>query len=314
MITYYDILGVSESATQEEIRAAYHAQIKYFHPDVFPGDKEVAKRKTLQLNEAYSVLSDPDVRREYDRYLNGEEYRYQNVSQSNKYRYQDPEQKRKTENVYSEMDKKPDNRLQVVLSLAVSLVVLVGAVFWFGASGEKNTGAPSDKDNSIQADENGSTQNVEEDKSYFNFMADYDDENTEPEKIPEPLPLPKTGDILDSSTRVREAPFTVSTRGDSNYLVKLKDSITGYDVMVFFVRGGETAELDVPLGDFEMYYATGEEWYGLDDLFGDDTRYYKAEDRFMFYEENGYINGWTVELYLQSNGNLDTVSVDKSDF
>lgn len=64
--TYYDILGVSETASYEEIKKAYRAQIRFFHPDVFDGSPEVANAKTIELNEAYGVLSDAKKRMEYD--------------------------------------------------------------------------------------------------------------------------------------------------------------------------------------------------------------------------------------------------------
>lgn len=66
-MNYYDILGIPKSASMAEIRAAYLIQIKYFHPDVFPGNPEIAKVKTTQLNEAYFVLSNAARRAAYDR-------------------------------------------------------------------------------------------------------------------------------------------------------------------------------------------------------------------------------------------------------
>lgn len=84
--------------------------------------------------------------------------------------------------------------------------------------------------------------------------------------------------------------------------------------MSFFVRAGETANVDVPLGEYTLYYATGETWYGPELVFGDETIYYKADETFDFYEEGGYINGWTVELYLQFDGNLSTDTIDPDEF
>lgn len=65
-LTYYDILGVPFDATQEQIKKAYKEQIRFFHPDVFDGSEEVAKIKTLQLNEAYEILGNPQKRSIYD--------------------------------------------------------------------------------------------------------------------------------------------------------------------------------------------------------------------------------------------------------
>lgn len=66
MLNYYHILGVPIGSSTEAIKQAYREQIKFFHPDVFQGNPEIAYRKTLILNEAYEILSNPDKRREYD--------------------------------------------------------------------------------------------------------------------------------------------------------------------------------------------------------------------------------------------------------
>lgn len=67
--TYYDILGVPEDASIEEIKKAYRDQIRFFHPDVFEGSPEIANEKAAELNEAYRVLSNPEERAKYDYWL-----------------------------------------------------------------------------------------------------------------------------------------------------------------------------------------------------------------------------------------------------
>lgn len=67
MIDYYAILEVDCKASQEEIKKAYLLLIKKFHPDVTQFDKKYSEEKTRILNEAYSVLSDVEKRKEYDK-------------------------------------------------------------------------------------------------------------------------------------------------------------------------------------------------------------------------------------------------------
>jgi molecular chaperone DnaJ len=64
---YYEILGVSKDASQEEIKRAYRQLAKKYHPDANPGDK-VAEEKFKEAAEAYEVLSDPEKRAKYDQY------------------------------------------------------------------------------------------------------------------------------------------------------------------------------------------------------------------------------------------------------
>ena len=63
----YEILGISKSATEDEIKKAYRKKAKQYHPDANPGDKE-AEEKFKEANEAYSILSDPDKKAKYDAY------------------------------------------------------------------------------------------------------------------------------------------------------------------------------------------------------------------------------------------------------
>jgi curved DNA-binding protein len=64
---YYDILGLSKTATPEEIKRAYRKIARKCHPDLNPGDKE-AETKFKNLNEANEVLSDPEKRQKYDQF------------------------------------------------------------------------------------------------------------------------------------------------------------------------------------------------------------------------------------------------------
>ena len=64
---YYEVLGVDRGADESAIKSAYRKLAKKYHPDVNPGDKE-AEKKFKEATEAYSVLSDPQKRRQYDQF------------------------------------------------------------------------------------------------------------------------------------------------------------------------------------------------------------------------------------------------------
>lgn len=64
---YYDVLGVSRSATQDEIRKAYLKLAHKYHPDKTGGDK-AAEEKLKEINQAYDILKNPEKRKKYDQF------------------------------------------------------------------------------------------------------------------------------------------------------------------------------------------------------------------------------------------------------
>src|SRR3954462_2173934 len=63
----YDSLGVKKDASQDEVKKAYRKLVRQYHPDKNPGD-EAAEAKFKEVQAAYDVLSDPEKRKQYDRF------------------------------------------------------------------------------------------------------------------------------------------------------------------------------------------------------------------------------------------------------
>ena len=133
---------------------------------------------------------------------------------------------------------------------------------------------------------------------------------TEPE-----VPLPPNGWNQNLSGRRGLAPFEVRTRaGGGHYFVKVADWATGVPVATMVVHEGSSAEILLPLGSYEVKYAAGTTWYGPDYLFGPETAFGRADSRFDFVEEGNQYSGYTVELYLQRDGNLRTSTIRADQF
>ncbi len=65
---YYNILGVSRNASDDDIKKAYRKLAMQFHPDKNPGKEKWANEKFKEINEAYAVLGNPEKRKQYDQF------------------------------------------------------------------------------------------------------------------------------------------------------------------------------------------------------------------------------------------------------
>lgn len=126
--------------------------------------------------------------------------------------------------------------------------------------------------------------------------------------------MPRDGTVKMFTNKEAIAPLSISTPTGSSYLVKLYNNSTNSLTMNIFLRGGGTTEVKVPLGKYTLKYATGGQWYGYEHYFGPNTSYSKAEDIFNFYKTSRGVSGYTLTLYTVSNGNLQTTSINGTNF
>ena len=129
-----------------------------------------------------------------------------------------------------------------------------------------------------------------------------------------PKPTPFTGymDLKDISEAV--VPFQLKTPSDgNNYLIKMENNHTQVSYR-FFVRSGDVLETKVPVGVYSIKYAYGKNWYGSQNLFGEETSYVQLNESFNFSFDGYKYNGYTVELIKQLNGNLKSNPIGSEQF
>lgn len=289
-VDYYALLGVPKfCSSQDEIRRAYLAQARFFHPDAGNVTPEIAHQKMQQLNTIYDTLKDPDARRLYDAKLLSpvKAEASPSFSTSPAPPTQPPRH----------ASRAPSRFKQTVVALASIAATLFGCLVLICIS--SNIGKPS------------ATTVVTAEAINTPVTAQ---PSFPPASTMKPFPVPDSGEVLYHDQQDRVAPFTIETSGSGYYVVKLKDHISGVDVLCVFIHAGDIVDVDVPLGDFDLFYASGDVWYGLKRLFGDATVCSKSTSLFDFSEIGGYVSGWTVTLYPVYNGNMQTISIDIDEF
>lgn len=273
-MTHYEILEVSETASQEVIKMAYKALLFKYHPDKYKGDGDVAHDLTQRINEAFSILSNPELRMHYD----------------GKLRYD-------RDNSYDEFDNTNytniNNNYKVPLSskllrIRKPIIWIVVLLVLFAIGGGFDSSTPS------------KTQAETEQTAEF----------SEPQ-----VATPPTGLIANYTNQEGLAPFEIKTSStDADYYIKMTNIGENIPMMTLFINGGETLDVNIPIGVYEVKYAVGQIWYGEEYLFGPETQYTKFDQTFEFTEDESGTNGWTIDLLEQVGGNLDSSYIDPESF
>jgi len=217
-------------------------------------------------------------------------------------------------------DKKPSGTAKAAVAvIAAACVIIVFCLIWITSA---LTRAPlSERSSPILSVATGPS------LTFGLIPAPAPSPTTSPVPTPAPTPAPSpvpiyNGEIVHEPLSERLAPLTVEVSDDADYYIVLEPTCDDFldsarrasNRMSFYVSAGSSVEIDVPLEDYEIYYATGHTWYGPELKFGDNTRLYKCDDTFYFYFDGQYYNGWTLTLYAVLDGNLDTTQVSESDF
>ncbi len=294
---YYEILGVAVDVSQEEIARAFKQALKELPED----PAELAGTRN-QLEKAYYVLGDEMRKFEYDQVMFNTKFpasnsdtkppSYEPDSTVNAFRSDQPLSKQ--DQYYDRFASASRNRKQGK-DKRPSAWILAGLFLFVYVLGK--AWLPGD------VPEPGPE----------NLPAVNSDSLMPQPDIP-PLQLPPGGEVHYYTGGEPLAPFSVNTAEGSNYFVKLVDPDTKTEVVTLFVRGGEWAETKVPLGNYELRYASGQDWYGEEYLFGTGTVCVRASQEFRFYQNESGFMGHTVILIKQAGGNLNTRPMALTEF
>lgn len=132
MKTLYEILEVSENASQEIIEKAYKVLAKKYHPDLQPQEKKQEAEKTMKmLNEAYCVLSNPIKRKSYDEKLQEQRkqemnYYHENIPNAKEQQYQTAGENQNNKIKYKWTWKNDKDFI-----ITIFIIIAIGAFLWF---------------------------------------------------------------------------------------------------------------------------------------------------------------------------------------
>lgn len=154
---------------------------------------------------------------------------------------------------------------------------------------------------------------------FFSYVFSLMESTSEPELTLNSVPLQEVPALMNGTidlytNQPRVAPLEIDTSGSGYYFVKLVKTETDETVMTIFIHAGQTITTEVPLGSYDVKYASGENWYGYQDLFGTETIYSKANSVFNFQDTGNQISGYTITLYKMIDGNLSTSEILAADF
>ncbi|UNC91222.1 hypothetical protein [Candidatus Contubernalis alkaliaceticus] len=132
----------------------------------------------------------------------------------------------------------------------------------------------------------------------------------------EPIqPLPKHGTTVEYSEEEAIAPFKIITKPQELfYFIKVVEWDSKRPVLTIFIHSGQDVDLLMPIGSYEIRFASGKTWHGEEHLFGSRTNYEKADERFNFTISGQQVFGYTLQLIDQQDGNLKKVKMKADEF
>ncbi len=316
MATPHEILNVSPDASIDEIRQAYRDLVKVWHPDRFRGDGRLEQKATERLKEitaAYRALT-------------------QSQSSGERRRPEPPPREPSASATTAQSAPTPPPPPAVSPGLGikfafVAVLVIVLLLVKAGLESKVPQTVPSTPSRFVPEPQ-GLPQPLprvpspaltrpqspaRERPPTASQLLDQEFSHPPPREHPQ-QPLPGSGSVRRQIAGEGFALFEINAAQGSHYLVKLVDVASGSTALTVFVRSGDIVEIEVPIGTYEVRYASGKNWYGYKYLFGSDTVYAKAERAFTFELAGDRVRGYTITLYKVRGGNLPTRPIKPEEF
>lgn len=275
--SHYDNLKVARDAPAEVIKSAYRALANKYHPDRNPGcEKSATAMKAI--NVSYDVLIDPDKRRAHDAWIDQQSGPQASSPPRQEYRPQPPPS-------YTPPPTTTRAPEPTTLSEALGCLFWIGMLLlagnWIFTSCGKPKPPPPTYSVPVATPKPTPLPSLR--SPLFDTFGRLRPTRFTPPAFNEPeLEFPPHGSAVHLTRMEAVAPFSVETRAGRNYLLKLTDPQTGRDAAKLYIVGGREVEFLVPLGTYDVKFATGEKWYGEKHLFGRSTQYAKFDELMNF--------------------------------
>jgi hypothetical protein len=316
--TYYDILGVSKSATVAELKKAYILRSKMLHPDKFDQIRQqeewkLANEMFQELNHVYSVLKDPVSRNQYD-FTIGSTSSYQGFSSSPPPR--PPQSPPRTHRPTPQPTTNTEQRDRLPGWMINIMVLLVIGVIGKGCDVVKHWGGTAPVHPSQPETTALSSAQVSEPP-----LPRYHPPRP---SVPADYPEPENGFVFKNDLSEGGHGTLKIINGTSSHAVaKLVDTSKQAAVYTIFVRAHSDITIPaIPNGSYRLLFASGHGWDDIDGKFRQNTGTSSFEDSFDFTSErrqeadgiHNYSHRMEVTLDPREGGTAKTDDISNNEF
>ena len=309
--SFYDILGISRFATQEEIKKAYILRSKMMHPDRFnqssqKAEWDMANEMLKELNHAYGVLKDVQSRAQYDSSF----YQSNQAAGEGTQGSQKSESSRRT-NQPTRSSTPPQSRRSIfpVLNPSFWYTLLLIGVWGLIAKGCE----------ALKTIPAGGIKHYEGRRHTYPEI-----QNSAPSKIDENYPEPESGYVFRNEMATGGSGMLTIQNGNTSHAVaKLIDAEIKKSVFVVFIASGTTVTIPaIPDGKYKLIFATGYGWDDADGRFRKPEGTSAFEDPFCYSTQRKeladgthlYVHEMTVTLNAMKGGNANTTFISPKEF